>query len=47
VISTAEVQLGEETWPMLSIQEFVDDRNGKLVLHRLVVEGSIVDAKSP
>jgi hypothetical protein len=47
VVTVAKVELGEVACPLELIQELVDDRDRKLVLHGLGVEGTVVDAKSP
>jgi hypothetical protein len=45
VVTVVKVKLGEVACPLELIQELVDDRDRKLVLHGLGVEGTVVDAK--
>jgi hypothetical protein len=46
VVTTAKVEFGEVARPLELIQELVDDRDRKLVFHRLGVEGKVVNAES-
>jgi hypothetical protein len=46
MVAAAEIQLGEEASPLELVQQLIDDRYGELVLHRLGVELTVVDAES-
>jgi hypothetical protein len=46
MVPAAEIDLGEEARPLELIQEFIDHRNWKLVLHRLVIQLPEVDTKT-
>lgn len=47
VISRAQIKLGEEAGALEFIQKFLYHRDGKLILNRLFVEGTVVHIKSP
>jgi len=47
VVAAAEIDLGEVAGALELVEELVNDRNWKFILHGLVIEGPIVDAESP
>jgi hypothetical protein len=47
VITTAEVELGEEACPLELVQQLVADQDGELVLYCPGVEGAVVDIEPP
>jgi hypothetical protein len=46
VAATVYVNLGEELRTLEFIEEFIDDWNWKLILHRLVIQGTGVDTEA-
>ena len=47
VVAGTEVQLGEEMSAAKLVQEFIHHRNGKLILHHLFVQRTIIHAEAP
>ena len=47
VISRAQIELGEEASALEFIHKFLHHQDGKLILYRLFVEGTVVHTKLP
>jgi hypothetical protein len=47
VIPTAKINLSEQMRPVKLIQEFINHRDRKLILHCLVIQSPEVDTKTP
>ena len=47
MIAAVQIELGEEVCTPELIEEFIDDRNGKLVFNRVLVQGAAINTKAP
>ena len=47
VVAGAQIQLGEEARVVQLVDEFLDHWDRELVLHRALVQGTVVDAETP